>query len=101
MFNVEGRSSIESLIIKCNDCGRTRSMVAAFAPGALNNIMECRGGNSPWLPRNNDHNCGGELVTRLRSSSSIYFPAVVSGISIPPWSAKVFTLLETYYDFFV
>lgn len=98
MFNVEGRSSIESLIIKCNDCGMVRSMVSAFAPGALNNIMECRG-NSPWLPRNTEHDCGEELVTRLRSSSSIYFPAVVSGISIPPWSAKVFNLLETYYDF--
>lgn len=97
MFNIEGRGSIESLVVKCESCGVTKGLASAFAQDALVGLVECTG-KSPWLPSDDDQGCGEQLVTRLRSSSSVYFPATVSAIKIPPWSAKVFTILEKKFD---
>lgn len=100
MFNIEGRSSIESLVVKCNNCGSVRKMVSAFNQGSLRDIKQCSG-NSPWLSTKKGNDCDKQLVTRLRSSSSVYFPAIVSGLSIPPWSAKLFSTLEKHYDILI
>jgi len=97
MFNIEGRGSLESLVVKCESCGTTRGIASAFAQDALVGLVECTG-KSPWLPRDDESGCDQQLVTRLRSSSSVYFPATVSAIKIPPWSAKVFIVLEKKFD---
>ncbi len=97
MFNLKGRSSIESLMIKCNACGKMKGMASAFMQGALTSLVEC-GGHSPWLEDSDGKFCGEELFTRVRSSSSVYFPATVSALSIPPWSEEIYKLVGNYYD---
>ena len=38
------------------------------------------------------------MTARLRSSSSVYFPAVMSALTIPPWSRKAVQLIESEYE---
>ena len=41
MFNIEGRGSIESLVVKCESCGVTKGLASAFAQDALVGLVEC------------------------------------------------------------
>jgi hypothetical protein len=38
------------------------------------------------------------MIARLRSSSSVYFPAALSALTIPPWSRKAVRIMEAEYD---
>jgi len=97
LFNMEGRSGIDSLFVKCDSCGLVRGMQGAFAEIALVNIKKCTS-NMPWLTKNTHFECGETLKTRLRTSTNVYFPVTISALSIPPWSKKIYKKLETYFD---
>lgn len=97
LFNIEGRSGIDSLFVKCESCGAIRGMQGAFAENALVNIKKCQA-NTPWLNKNPSSECSETLKTRLRTSTNVYFPVTMSALSIPPWSKKIFKKLEGYYD---
>lgn len=102
MFNVDGRSGIDSLMLKCCDCETIRPMQGAFQENALSgeNGYTCRG-NHPHL-KNPLHfskiGCTETLKTRLRSSSSVYFPVIQSALSIPPWSREAVKVIMAKFD---
>jgi hypothetical protein len=102
MYNVDGRSDIDSVVIECMECNAKRSMSSAFLENIFNGPegYKCRG-NHPHLK--NSHfdgktSCAAPLKTRLRSSSSIYFPVIQSALSIPPWSQRAIQIMQKYYD---
>lgn len=98
MSNRENRSDVESLYIKCIDCGKTRSMFQAFSENVFSGENGyCCKNNHPHLKSkkiNNDTPCKEKLKTRLRTSSGVYFPVNVSAISIPPWSREAVQFIE-------
>lgn len=97
LFNIDGRSGIDSLFVKCDSCGAIRGMQGAFAENALVNIKRCKS-STPWLKKNMNSECNQVLKTRLRTSTNVYFPVTMSALSIPPWSKKIFVILQKNYD---
>ncbi|GLB65928.1 DUF1998 domain-containing protein [Arthrobacter mangrovi] len=81
----EGRtSSLADIIVRCS-CGKARSMADAFNPLMLKE-MRC-GGNRPWLGWGyREKGCDKQPKTVQRGASNVWFPAVRSAISIPPYS---------------
>ncbi len=93
-------SSLADIVISC-DCGvRAHDLDGSFTPGALREIKRC-GGKRPWLLDADDEVCEKPLRVLQRGSSNVWFAAVRSSISIPPWSSpnarfvtRVWSLLE-------
>jgi hypothetical protein len=81
----EGRtSSLADMTVRCS-CGKSRSMADAFSPAALRE-MKCTG-RRLWLGKAyRDRTCGKPPRTVQRGASNVWFPAVRSAISIPPYS---------------
>ena len=100
MFNISGKSGIDALMVKCSDCSLIRPMQGAFGENALAKGYPCRGYH-PHLknPRHfSKDDCGSILKLRLRTSSSVYFPVVLSALSIPPWSREAVKAIFSKYD---
>lgn len=78
-------SSLADVVISCS-CGvKPYNMDGSFSRGALAEIKRC-GGKQPWLPGAADEACDKQLRVLQRGSSNVWFGAVRSSISIPPWS---------------
>jgi hypothetical protein len=99
MYNYDNRSDIDSLVAECEDCKSKRGMAFAFSKNAFagENGYRC-GGRHPHLGKDFTSECAEIMTTRLRSSSSVYFPATLSALAIPPWSRKAVRLIETEYE---
>ena len=99
MYNYDNRSDIDSLVIECKDCQAKRGMSYAFSINAFagENGYPCEG-KHPHLGKDYAFECAEIMTARLRSSSSIYFPAIMSALTIPPWSRKAVQLIESEYD---
>jgi len=102
MYNVGDRSDIDSLFVKCDNCGRTRGMSGAFAPAAFGgeNGYPCKG-NHPHLKgkkKQNATDCDRLLKTRLRSSTGVYFSVTMGALSIPPWSHNAVKIILREYE---
>lgn len=79
-------SSLADIVIECS-CGvRPHDMDGSFSRGALTGIKACSG-RRPWLPGAPDETCDKQLRVLQRGSSNVWFGAVRSSISIPPWSS--------------
>ncbi|MGH4050194.1 MAG: DrmB family protein [Clostridium sp.] len=102
MFNVDGRSGIDSLMVKCCDCEKIRPMQNAFQENALAGLngFHCKGYFSHLKnPMHFSGNgCTAILKTRLRTSSSVYFPVIQSALSIPPWSRETVKAIIAKFD---
>ena len=78
-------SSLEDLVLDCS-CGvRERSLDGASKANALRGVLVCRG-KRPWLGPDYDEPCGETPRVLQRGASNVWFPAVRSAISIPPYS---------------
>lgn len=73
--------------ITCMQCNVKRSMQGAFSPDAFN--FQCNG-LKPWSKDNSRDDCSEPLVTVQRGGSNVYFPRVVSSITIPPYTDPLF-----------
>ncbi|MBK8686901.1 MAG: hypothetical protein IPN24_00180 [Betaproteobacteria bacterium] len=85
-------SGLSGLILKCKSCAAPpQSMESIFGEGALAGL-HCRG-HRPWLF---DHEAGCTRPIRVlqRGASNTYFPVTVSALSIPPYSDRLFSLVE-------
>ena len=91
--NMDGRNSISSLRVFCDDCDASRGMQSALVPGALKSVYKCRA-RRPWLSDEFDPPCSQDAVARLRTAAGVYMPVNVSALNIPPWSSRVFQLLQ-------
>ncbi|WP_300913931.1 DUF1998 domain-containing protein, partial [uncultured Acetatifactor sp.] len=98
MFNIDNRSDIDSLFVKCDDCQAWRSMANAFSKNAFagENGYRCSG-RYPHLGKDYQSECNETMTARLRSSSSVYFPVAISALTIPPWSREEIQLVEAEY----
>ena len=99
MYNVDNRIDIDSLMIECEDCGAKRGMALALSPNAFagDSGYRCRG-KHPHLGPDFTSECAEIMTARLRTSSSVYFPAALSALTIPPWSRKAVRIVEAEYD---
>jgi len=79
-------SSLADIVISCS-CGvPAHDLDGSFSAGSLQQIRGC-GGRRPWLPGAQDELCEKPLRVLQRGSSNVWFAAVRSSISIPPWSS--------------
>ncbi|WP_167051353.1 DUF1998 domain-containing protein [Salinibacterium sp. ZJ77] len=97
-------SSLADIVISCS-CGvRPYDLDGSFGYSALRQIKSC-GGNRPWLPGSPPEQCTKPLRVLQRGSSNVWFSAVRSAISIPPWSSpdarfvnRFWTVLKEFPD---
>ncbi len=79
-------SSLADIVLSC-DCGVPKvDLDGSFTAGALREVKKC-GGRRPWLLGAEDQQCEKPLRVLQRGSSNVWFAAVRSSISIPPWSS--------------
>lgn len=99
MYNIDNRSDIDSLLVECEECEAKRGMALAFSKNAFSgeNGYPCHG-KHPHLGTQYSSECGELMSARIRSSSSVYFPATLSALTIPPWSRKAVQLIEAEYE---
>ena len=93
-------SGLEGIVIKCQ-CGAKESLEGVMDRGALHQLR-CFG-EMPWLGKNEDYKgwysepseeaCGDELRVLQRSANNVYYPCVVSALTIPPYSSRVQRIL--------
>lgn len=95
--NIDGRNSIGSLQVICDDCNATRSMQDALTTGGLKSIYTCSG-RRPWLSWEYDKSnpCPEDAVARLRTAAGVYMPANVSALNIPPWTTRISQVLQRH-----
>lgn len=100
MFNISGKSGIDGLMVKCLDCGLIRPMQGAFLENALagEKGYACSGYHPHLKNPHHFPKCASILKLRLRTSSSVYFPVVLSALSIPPWSREAVKAIFAKYD---
>lgn len=82
---------LASIVIKCTQCGKERSMEGCMNPNALNG-HRCRG-RRPWIgfktETNDPEPCEASLRVFQRGASNVYFSITQSALTIPPWSKKI------------
>ncbi|KHO26832.1 hypothetical protein QQ44_04480 [Mycolicibacterium setense] len=93
-LNVLGRtSSLGDLVLECT-CGvERRSLDGAIGAGSLNDFGKC-GGLRPWLGLDTNEECDQYPRAVQRGASNVWFPAVRSSISIPPYSEALAKLVD-------
>jgi hypothetical protein len=97
-LTVLGRtSSLGDLTLTCT-CGvDNRSLEGAIGAGSLAEFGRCRG-LRPWLGLDTHEDC--DLVPRVvqRGASNVWFPAVRSSISIPPYSDAMAKFVDRHWE---
>ncbi|RKO67804.1 DUF1998 domain-containing protein [Desulfofundulus salinus] len=84
--------SLKGLVVKCKTCGLEHDL--GGATGASHVFSRCNG-RRPWLGRDCDESdCDSKPRGLLRGASNVYFPVVVSAVSIPPWTDPRMQRLE-------
>lgn len=82
---------LDSIVIKCTACGKSRTMAGSMAKDALRGYS-CHG-KRPWLGSKKEYNdpisCAAQLRALQRGASNVYFSMTASALTIPPWSSKV------------
>lgn len=92
-------SSLADIVVKCS-CGvRPRDLEGAFGRSALAPVKSC-GGSRPWLPGAESEDCKESLRALQRGSANVWFSAVRSSISIPPWSSPNARFVTKHWDAF-
>lgn len=96
---VSERPGLAGLILSCPRCNARRSMDRVFSEDTWATFPNCRG-RRPWLA-GADEKCEHKARTVQRGASNLYFPVVVSALSIPPWSDQLQESLGVHWDQFV
>ena len=82
---------LESIVITCTKCGKSRSMAGCLGAEALKGYI-CRG-KRPWISSKEEDNdpekCTAQMRGLQRGASNVYFSQTVSALTIPPWSNKL------------
>lgn len=89
-------SSLEDLVLECS-CGvPARSLDGASKATAMKGVSRCRG-HRPWLGLEHSEPCSETPRVLQRGASNVWFPAVMSTISIPPYSEAVAKFVNKYW----
>jgi hypothetical protein len=81
--------SIADVEVECKGCGQKRALDEAFSGKGLGKCLGHRNWHGPW----DTEDCNQQQRALLRGASNLYFPVVVSALSIPP-----FTSSDPIYD---
>lgn len=96
MVSLGRTSSLADLVLKCS-CGVTpKSLDGTFGPKALAEFGLC-GGARPWLGAESKQDCAETPRVLQRGASNVWFPAVRSAISIPPFSESLAKLVDKHW----
>ncbi|OBJ86635.1 DUF1998 domain-containing protein [Mycobacterium asiaticum] len=97
-LNVLGRtSSLGDLVLECT-CGvDKRSLEGAVGSVSLMDFGKC-GGERPWLGPDAKENCDEYPRAVQRGASNVWFPAVRSAISIPPYSEALTKFVDKHWE---
>ena len=91
---------LESIVITCTACGKSRSMAGSLGKDALRGYR-CHG-KRPWIGMKPDHNdpvkCDASMRGLQRGASNVYFSQTASALTIPPWSSRLNQEIELYWD---
>lgn len=95
--NIDGRNSIGSLQVICDDCNAMRNMQDALTADGLSSVYTCSG-RRPWLSWEYDRSspCSEDAVARLRTAAGVYMPVHVSALNIPPWTTRISRVLQKH-----
>ncbi|GAC49344.1 DUF1998 domain-containing protein [Gordonia aichiensis] len=89
-------SSLDDLVLECT-CGvSSRSLEGASQSTAMKGVMRCRG-LRPWLGADYAESCAETPRVLQRGASNVWFPAVRSAISIPPYSLAVAKFVDKHW----
>lgn len=83
----EEKSGLDSIIIRCKSCNRSRSMAGSFSDEPLKKLKCTR--RRPWLNDHDPAECDKAMRTMQRGATNLHFCITASALSIPPWSRKV------------
>lgn len=74
--------------VDCTTCGKSSSCANVTSPAGLRKIVDGCQGNRPWL--NDTVTCNAQDVRGISVSAiSLYYPSVVTALSIPEWSGMI------------
>jgi len=88
-------SSLSDIVIGCS-CGvQAKTLNGAFGRNALPPVRRCSG-RRPWL-ETDASDCDRPLRALQRGSSNVWFAAMRSTISIPPWSTAAASFVDRHW----
>lgn len=91
---------LASIVIHCKACNKSRSMEGCMSENALAGY-HCRG-RRPWIGFSNDTNdpepCNASMRALQRGASNVYFSITQSALTIPPWSSKIQSILDSEWQ---
>ncbi len=88
MLEYKGYSGgLESIVVTCATCKRSNTMKNVLNKEATRSLR-CSG-KSLWLGKTVSCKCDKEIRVLLRGATNMYFPEIVSALTIPPWSNTV------------
>lgn len=88
-------AGLRGMKVECEKCGASKSMEGIFSNKYWKNYhIECRG-KRPWLGDAEKCDCIPRTVQR--GASNVYYPFVVSALSIPPWADDLTEKLADYW----
>lgn len=95
-------NSLEGITIKCQ-CGESETLEGIMDRGALHQLR-CFG-DMPWLGKTEDYRgwfkeasdeaCEEELRVLQRGANNVYYPCIISALTIPPYSSRVQRILSS------
>ena len=99
-MRLENRGSIglSGLFLVCNDCEAGVAMEGVFGERTLS-ALGCSG-RRPWLGDETEE-CDATPRVLQRGASNLYFPVIVSALSIPPWSDRLQGLIGVNWSLIV
>ena len=93
-------SSLDGITVKCQ-CGASETLEGVMDRGALHQLR-CFG-EMPWLGKKEDYRgwysehsdeaCEEELRVLQRGANNVYYPCVISALTIPPFSSRIQRIL--------
>lgn len=96
----DNTGGLASIVIKCKECGKERSMEGCMSPKALNGYR-CRG-KRPWISMKEESNdpiqCSAPMRALQRGASNAYYSITQSALTIPPWSHKIQEEIESKWS---
>ncbi len=91
---------LESIVITCTACGKSRSMAGSLGKDALRGYR-CHG-KRPWIGMKSEHNdpvkCDASMRGLQRGASNVYFSQTASALTIPPLSSMLHQEIGRYWE---
>lgn len=93
MYSTGQTSSLGDMVIQCEKCSEKKSLSGITSEA---NKFACTG-RHPFKPLMKYEKCSCQMKTVQRGASNVYFPVIKSAISIPPYTDRLFVLIDQHY----